>query len=246
MQLLPKACLLLLACASRYMLNSASSTYIEVQTLLQGRGVGSRSLPRLNLQSSIAIKNRDGSGLEVITLSRSFISSIAKAKAATLTDTLKLMSQPTTLSGQSTFLKKKNPLEICLVSLQYEALQYELALTRINALLTDTPLLESCVYPGIVNLPKSKVVPSGAVLVYYSFLTRSVLERNPNPKAFAKVSQHVRFREGVPYVFAVMHMTSHARTVVILGGSYGGSRATQVLAEVIMALTSIDPQTYES
>ncbi|KAG1738160.1 RecF/RecN/SMC, partial [Suillus paluster] len=31
--------------ASQYMLNSALSTYIKVQTLLQGWGVGSRSLP---------------------------------------------------------------------------------------------------------------------------------------------------------------------------------------------------------
>ncbi|KAG2100053.1 hypothetical protein BD769DRAFT_1677132 [Suillus cothurnatus] len=28
-----------------------------------------------------------------------------------------------------------------------------------------------------------------------------------------------------------MHTTSHMRTVVVLGGSYGGSRAAQVLAE---------------
>ncbi|KAG2135032.1 hypothetical protein BD769DRAFT_1664978 [Suillus cothurnatus] len=28
-----------------------------------------------------------------------------------------------------------------------------------------------------------------------------------------------------------MHTTSHMRTVIVLGGSYGGSRAAQVLAE---------------
>ncbi|KAG2337184.1 hypothetical protein BDR05DRAFT_1048354 [Suillus weaverae] len=56
-------------------------------------------------------------------------------------------------------------------------------------------------------------------------------------------------------------MTSYTRTVVVLGGSYRGSRAAQVLAEglpqgwrVVLVdrnsdygpLTSVDPQTYES
>jgi hypothetical protein len=37
-------------------------------------------------------------------------------------------------------------------------------------ILTEVHLLKSHVYPGIGNLSKAKVVPSGAVLVY-SFLT---------------------------------------------------------------------------
>ncbi|KAG2092308.1 uncharacterized protein F5147DRAFT_822544 [Suillus discolor] len=76
----------------------------------------------------------------------------------------------------------KQNLEINLVSLQFEALQYELALSRIDTLLTELKkldgkmiltevhLLESRVYPGTGNLSKAKVGPSGAILVH-SFLT---------------------------------------------------------------------------
>jgi len=73
------------------------------------RGMGSHSLSRSNSRSSIVIKSkschvcccnqaltpdRGGIGLEVITLSRSFISSIAKAKTATLNERPSVLNLP--------------------------------------------------------------------------------------------------------------------------------------------------------
>jgi hypothetical protein len=90
----------------------SSSAQRHPPTLRSGRfsrGVGSRSLPRSNSQSFIVIKSkschvsccnqaltpdRDGSGLEVITLSRSFISSISKAKTATLSERPSVLDPP--------------------------------------------------------------------------------------------------------------------------------------------------------
>jgi len=51
-----------------------------------------------------------------------------------------------------------------------DALLTELKELDDKMILTEVHLLESRVYPGIGNLSKAKVIPSGAVLVY-SFLT---------------------------------------------------------------------------
>ncbi|KAG1742027.1 proteasome regulatory particle subunit [Suillus lakei] len=127
---------------------------------------------------------KDASGLaQVITLSRSFMSSTAKAKTAKLIRTLlnyfnsipnSRQTQIDVLTDNIEWSKRekriflKHSLEIRLVSLQLEALQYKLALTRIDALLTELKrlddkmiltevhLLESRVYRGIGNLSKAK------------------------------------------------------------------------------------------
>lgn len=133
---------------------------------------------------------KDGSGLaQVITLSRSFMSSTAKAKTAKLIRTLlnyfnsipnSRQTQIDVLTDNIEWSKRekriflKHSLEIRLVSLQLEALQYKLALTRIDALLTELKrlddkmiltevhLLESRVYRGIGNLSKSKAALTSA------------------------------------------------------------------------------------
>lgn len=127
---------------------------------------------------------KDASGLaQVITLSRSFMSSTAKAKTAKLIRTLlnyfnsipnSRQTQIDVLTDNIEWSKRekriflKHSLEIRLVSLQLESLQYKLALTRIDALLTELKrlddkmiltevhLLESRVYRGIGNLSKAK------------------------------------------------------------------------------------------
>ncbi|KAG2121942.1 proteasome regulatory particle subunit [Suillus clintonianus] len=127
---------------------------------------------------------KDASGLaQVITLSRSFMSSTAKAKTAKLIRTLlnyfnsipnSRQTQIDVLTDNIEWSKRekriflKHSLEIRLVSLQLEALQYKLALARIDALLTELKrlddkmiltevhLLESRVYRGIGNLSKAK------------------------------------------------------------------------------------------
>ncbi|KAG2096668.1 proteasome regulatory particle subunit [Suillus cothurnatus] len=133
---------------------------------------------------------KDASGLaQVITLSRSFMSSTAKAKTAKLIRTLlnyfnsipnSRQTQIDVLTDNIEWSKRekriflKHSLEIRLVSLQLEALQYKLALTRIDALLTELKrlddkmiltevhLLESRVYRGIGNLSKSKAAFTSA------------------------------------------------------------------------------------
>ncbi|KAG1725713.1 proteasome regulatory particle subunit [Suillus paluster] len=133
---------------------------------------------------------KDASGLaQVITLSRSFMSSTAKAKTAKLIRTLlnyfnsipnSRQTQIDVLTDNIEWSKRekriflKHSLEIRLVSLQLEALQYKLALTRIDALLTELKrlddkmiltevhLLESRVYRGIGNLSKAKAALTSA------------------------------------------------------------------------------------
>ncbi|KAG1772213.1 hypothetical protein EV702DRAFT_1281457 [Suillus placidus] len=116
-------------------------------------------------------------------------SGLAQAKTAKLIRTLlnHFNSIPTSrqaqidvLTGNIEWSKRekriflKHSLEIRLVSLQLEALQYKLALTRINALLTELKRLddktiltevhplESRVYRGIGNLSKSKAALTSA------------------------------------------------------------------------------------
>lgn len=133
---------------------------------------------------------KDANGLaQVITLSRSFMSSTAKAKTAKLIRTLlnyfnsipnSRQTQIDVLTDNIEWSKRekriflKHSLEIRLVSLQLEALQYKLALARIDALLTELKrlddkmiltevhLLESRVYRGIGNLSKSKAALTSA------------------------------------------------------------------------------------
>ncbi|OAX38169.1 proteasome regulatory particle subunit [Rhizopogon vinicolor AM-OR11-026] len=133
---------------------------------------------------------KDASGLaQVITLSRAFMSSTAKAKTAKLIRTLlnyfnsipnSRQTQIDVLTDNIEWSKRekriflKHSLEIRLVSLQLEALQYKLALARIDALLTELKrlddkmiltevhLLESRVYRGIGNLSKAKAALTSA------------------------------------------------------------------------------------
>ncbi|KAF5347989.1 hypothetical protein D9756_010151 [Leucocoprinus leucothites] len=120
---------------------------------------------------------------EVITLSRSFMSSTAKAKTAKLIRTLldffsaipkSQAIQMNTLTDNIAWAKKekrvflKHSLETRLVGLQLDSQQYQPALTLIDNLLTELKrlddkmiltevhLLESRVYRGIGNLPKAK------------------------------------------------------------------------------------------
>lgn len=117
------------------------------------------------------------------------MSSTAKAKTAKLIRTLlnyfnsipnSRQTQIDVLTDNIEWSKRekriflKHSLEIRLVSLQLEALQYKLALTRIDALLTELKrlddkmiltevhLLESRVYRGIGNLSKSKAALTSA------------------------------------------------------------------------------------
>ncbi|KAH7906002.1 hypothetical protein BJ138DRAFT_1163649 [Hygrophoropsis aurantiaca] len=126
---------------------------------------------------------------EVITLSRSFMSSTAKAKTAKLIRTLLnfFSSIPDSRQAQIAVLMDnidwskrekriflKHSLEIRLVALQLEVLQYKPALARIDTLLTELKrlddkmiltevhLLESRVYRGIGNLTKAKAALTSA------------------------------------------------------------------------------------
>ncbi|KAI6139051.1 proteasome regulatory particle subunit [Pisolithus tinctorius] len=133
---------------------------------------------------------RNAQGLaEVITLSRSFMSSTAKAKTAKLIRTLlnyfndipnSRQTQIDVLLDNIDWSKRekriflKHSLEIRLVSLQLEASQFKAALTRIDTLLTELKklddkmiltevhLLESRVYRGIGNLVKAKAALTSA------------------------------------------------------------------------------------
>ncbi|KAH8998364.1 PCI domain-containing protein [Lactarius hatsudake] len=126
----------------------------------------------------------DAQGLaEVVTLSRSFLSSTAKAKTAKLIRNLLSLfngipnSQPTqitVLNDNIEWAKRekriflKQSLETRLISLQLETQQYKPALALIETLLTElrrlddkmilteVHLLESRVYRGIGNLAKAK------------------------------------------------------------------------------------------
>ncbi|THV05560.1 proteasome regulatory particle subunit [Dendrothele bispora CBS 962.96] len=127
-------------------------------------------------------KNAEGLA-EVITLSRAFMSSTAKAKTAklirTLLDYFNAISnshkiQMNVLADNIEWAKRekriflKHSLETRLASLQLEAQQYKQALTLIDTLLTElrrlddkmilteVHLLESRVYRGIGNLAKAK------------------------------------------------------------------------------------------
>ncbi|KAL4064186.1 PCI domain-containing protein [Scleroderma yunnanense] len=133
-------------------------------------------------------KNAQGLA-EVITLSRSFMSSTAKAKTAKLIRTLlnyfndipgSRQVQIDVLMDNIDWSKRekriflKHSLEIRLVSLQLEATQFKAALTRIDTLLTELKklddkmiltevhLLESRVYRGIGNLSKAKAALTSA------------------------------------------------------------------------------------
>ncbi|RDB28089.1 putative 26S proteasome regulatory subunit rpn6 [Hypsizygus marmoreus] len=127
---------------------------------------------------------KDAKGLaSVITLSRAFMSSTAKAKTAKLIRTLLDFFAPIpdsrqiqidTLTDNITWAKSekriflKHSLETRLVALQLEAQQYKPALALIDTLLTELKrlddkmiltevhLLESRVYRGIGNLAKAK------------------------------------------------------------------------------------------
>ncbi|EGN95770.1 hypothetical protein SERLA73DRAFT_155070 [Serpula lacrymans var. lacrymans S7.3] len=126
---------------------------------------------------------------EVVTLSRAFMSSTAKAKTAKLIRTLLDYFTPIPDSRQIqidvlldniAWAKRekriflKHSLEIRLVALQLGALQYKQALSLIDTLLTELKrlddkmiltevhLLESRVYRGIGNLTKSKAALTSA------------------------------------------------------------------------------------
>ncbi|KAG9314892.1 proteasome regulatory subunit [Chiua virens] len=126
---------------------------------------------------------------EVITLSRSFMSSTAKAKTAKLIRTLlnyfndipnSRQVQIDVLMDNIEWSKRekriflKHSLEIRLVALQLESLQYKAALARIDTLLTELKklddkmiltevhLLESRVYRGIGNFTKAKAALTSA------------------------------------------------------------------------------------
>ncbi|KAI9568264.1 PCI domain-containing protein [Boletus coccyginus] len=133
---------------------------------------------------------RNATGLaEVITLSRSFMSSTAKAKTAKLIRTLlsyfndipnSRQVQIDVLMDNIDWSKRekriflKHSLEIRLVALQLEALQFKAALARIDALLTELKklddkmiltevhLLESRVYRGVNNFTKAKAALTSA------------------------------------------------------------------------------------
>ncbi|KAM6500055.1 PCI domain containing protein [Amanita muscaria] len=127
-------------------------------------------------------KNAEGLA-QVITLSRSFMSSTAKAKTAKLIRTLldffstipnSQATQISTLTDNIAWAKRekriflKHSLETRLVSLQLESGQFKPALSLIDTLLnelkrlddkmilTEVHLLESRVYRGIGNLTKAK------------------------------------------------------------------------------------------
>lgn len=133
-------------------------------------------------------KNAQGLA-EVITLSRSFMSSTAKAKTAKLIRTLlnyfndipnsrqvqiDVLLDNIDWSNREKRIFLKHSLEIRLVSLQLEASQFKAALTRIDTLLTELKklddkmiltevhLLESRVYRGIGNLAKAKAALTSA------------------------------------------------------------------------------------
>ncbi|KAF9220128.1 PCI-domain-containing protein [Gyrodon lividus] len=126
---------------------------------------------------------------EVITLSRSFMSSTAKAKTAKLIRTLlnyfngipnsrqiqiDVLMDNIDWSNREKRIFLKHSLEIRLVALQLEALQFKAALARIDALLTELKklddkmiltevhLLESRVYRGIGNFTKAKAALTSA------------------------------------------------------------------------------------
>ncbi|KAG2359057.1 proteasome regulatory particle subunit [Suillus spraguei] len=128
--------------------------------------------------------DRDGSGLaQVIKLSRSSMSSTAKLICTLLNyfnsipnsrqTQIDVLTDNIEWSKREKCIFLKHSLQIRLVSLQLEALQYKLVLTRIHALLTELKrlddkmiltevhLLESRVYRGIGNLSKSKVKYNG-------------------------------------------------------------------------------------
>ncbi|THH28206.1 hypothetical protein EUX98_g5985 [Antrodiella citrinella] len=126
---------------------------------------------------------------EVITLSRSFVSSTAKAKTAKLIRTLLDFFTPIPNSNQAQIevlqdnilwakqekrIFLKHSLETRLVGLQLESLQYKPALALIDTLLTELKrlddkmiltevhLLESRVYRGTGNLSKAKAALTSA------------------------------------------------------------------------------------
>ncbi|KAH7889128.1 proteasome regulatory particle subunit [Phlebopus sp. FC_14] len=126
---------------------------------------------------------------EVITLSRSFMSSTAKAKTAKLIRTLlnyfndipnsrqtqiDVLMDNIDWSNREKRIFLKHSLEIRLVALQLEALQFKAALARIDTLLTELKklddkmiltevhLLESRVYRGIGNMAKAKAALTSA------------------------------------------------------------------------------------
>ncbi|THH03691.1 hypothetical protein EW145_g6086 [Phellinidium pouzarii] len=134
--------------------------------------------------------NKDANGLaDVIILSRAFMSSTAKAKTAKLIRTLLDFFEtiPGSNDTQMNVLLEniqwarsekriflKHSLETRLVGLQLEAHRYKAALSLIESLLTELKrlddkmiltevyLLESRVYRGIRNMPKSKAAQTSA------------------------------------------------------------------------------------
>ncbi|KAI5980537.1 proteasome regulatory particle subunit [Pisolithus orientalis] len=160
------------------LVSSASPSSVERDQVLRDQGNAMIKLAELYRHQ------RNAQGLaEVITLSRSFMSSTAKAKTAKLIRTLlnyfndipnSRQTQIDVLLDNIDWSKRekriflKHSLEIRLVSLQLEVSQFNAALTRIDTLLTELKKLddkmiltevhplESRVYRGIGNLVKAK------------------------------------------------------------------------------------------
>ncbi|KAI6097983.1 proteasome regulatory particle subunit [Pisolithus croceorrhizus] len=166
------------------LVSSASTSNIERDQVLRDQENAMIKLAELYRDQ----KNAQGLA-EVITLSRSFMSSTAKAKTAKLIRTLlnyfndipnSRQTQTDVLLDNIDWSKRekriflKHSLEIRLVSLQLEASQFKAALARIDALLTELKklddkmiltevhLLESRVYRGIGNLVKAKAALTSA------------------------------------------------------------------------------------
>ncbi|KAI6124760.1 proteasome regulatory particle subunit [Pisolithus croceorrhizus] len=166
------------------LVSSASTSNVERDQVLRDQENAMIKLAELYRDQ----KNAQGLA-EVITLSRSFMSSTAKAKTAKLIRTLlnyfndipnSRQTQTDVLLDNIDWSKRekriflKHSLEIRLVSLQLEASQFKAALARIDALLTELKklddkmiltevhLLESRVYRGIGNLVKAKAALTSA------------------------------------------------------------------------------------
>ncbi|KAI6036002.1 proteasome regulatory particle subunit [Pisolithus microcarpus] len=166
------------------LVSSASTSNVERDQVLRDQENAMIKLAELYRDQ----KNAQGLA-EVITLSRSFMSSTAKAKTAKLIRTLlnyfndipdSRQTQTDVLLDNIDWSKRekriflKHSLEIRLVSLQLEASQLKAALARIDALLTELKklddkmiltevhLLESRAYRGIGNLVKAKAALTSA------------------------------------------------------------------------------------
>ncbi|CAL1705801.1 unnamed protein product [Somion occarium] len=176
----------------------AEALYKELLVSTSGNGVPSRQKDEvLRHQENALVKlgelyrdQKNAQGVaEVINLSRSFMSSTAKAKTAKLIRTLldffttipdSQQIQIEVLESNIDWAKKekriflKHSLETRLVALQLESLQYKPAIALIDTLLTELKrlddkmiltevhLLESRVYRGIGNMAKAKAALTSA------------------------------------------------------------------------------------